>query len=857
MFPTGRGERVKSGLSSWFALWHRRYRAELIGLILAGTLASVFVYFENDLLDLLTQSLAPRQATVPAHSLPALAGEFAGWLQISLPFLALGLFVATHLASGAVEFFKNHLSGKLSIRTKDDLETEILLHLLRKDDSFFSRHSPAEMVNRLGVDLARVSERRPALMKVWWSSLLLVGNLVFFFLKDWRLALVAIVAGVAGVLWTLRITKPVVQMDQNYCVQDDRIKSRFEDLLRTAPEVQVANFYEEIRLYFRQLLQERTSTFLKFIRLNGTLRIGDTVSYLLTFASMILVVYYMRQRGISSVSLALIPVIVLRLPSLFNEASALVSLRLHFQIARASMGRLLEYETHAAETDAPLTKATAQAAAEPITLQQATYRYSSADGTQQSGVVDIGTAFVPGRWTAIVGGAGSGKSTMIKLLLGRLKPQDGRVLYGQTPSETFLDSQRAALFSIMPQSTALLNATIGENLLFGRTENGAQLSAADIDVIERAGLGRICRLKALDMIAGQSDELPAIATRISELRNGLRERIRKECEAVVLPFEQGHSDAQHWLLECLLAGRCDRPQCVDLLLNKKAARKLQTIAQTGAGATLVELGRSPLRENRRLLSIPNYHVYTQLSACALSEPLWKLRSSSVDLADKTELSPKEAASLCVVALTSSIAELACDERAEALRQLESRKVFGFAAEIEVLRQLLGDACQPFVTTEVHPHLAWRENLIFGVVDVRNNRSSRLLDKTLLSFVEEAGLNDCMTRLGMKFEIGRLGSNLSGGQGQLVALCRALLRRTPVLVLDEPTSALDPASRSTVAALLKEWKHDRIVITVSHDMDFVREADEIKLVDGGRLAASGTFQELKEGSEAFRKTLKQT
>jgi len=174
----------------------------------------------------------------------------------------------------------------------------------------------------------------------------------------------------------------------------------------------------------------------------------------------------------------------------------------------------------------------------------------------------------------------------------------------------------------------------------------------------------------------------------------------------------------------------------------------------------------------------------------------------------------------------------------------------------VLRQLLGDAWQPFVATTVHPHLTWRENLIFGVVDIRNNRTSRLLDKTLLSFVEEAGLNDCLTRMGLEFEIGRLGSNLSGGQGQLVALCRALLRRTPVLVLDEPTSALDPASRSTVAALLKEWKQDRIVITISHDMDFVREADEIKLVDAGRLSASGTFQELKDGSESFRKTLKQ-
>ena len=847
---------MNSGLSSWFALWHRRYRAQLIGLILTGTFASVFVYFENDLLDLLTQSLAPSQATAPEQGLPALAAHLAGWLRIGLPFLALGLFVVTRLASGAVDFVKSHLNGKLTIRTKDDLETEILLHLLRKEDSFFSRHSPAEMVNRLGMDLSRVSERRPALMKVLWSSMLLTGNLVFFFIKDWRLALVAIVAGVAGILWTLRITKPVAQMDENYCAQDDRIKSRFEDLLRTAPEVQVANFYEKIRLYFRQTLQERTSTFLKYIRLNGALRIGDTVSYLLAFASMILVVYYIRQHGMSSASLALIPVIVLRLPSLFHEASELVFLRLDFKLARASMDRLLEYETHAADTDAPVTTAIDPETAQTITLQQATYRYNSADGTQQGGVVDIGTTFVPGRWTAIVGGAGSGKSTLIKLLLGRMKAQNGRVLYGETPSDTFLDSQRAAMFSIMPQSTALLNTTIRENLMFGHSDkdNDAQLSAADLDVIERAGLGRICRLKALDMIAGQSGEQPAIASRIDELRNSLRERIQKECEAEVLSFEQGHSDAQHWLLECLLTGRCDRAKCVNLLLDKKAARKLQTIAQTSAGATLVELGRSPLRENRHLLSIPNYHVYAQLSSSALSEPLWKLRSSSVDLADKTNLSPKEAASLCVVALTSSFAELACDERAEALRQPESRKTF--AAEIEVLRQLLGDAWQPFVATTVHPHLTWRENLIFGVVDIRNNRTSRLLDKTLLSFVEEAGLNDCLTRMGLEFEIGRLGSNLSGGQGQLVALCRALLRRTPVLVLDEPTSALDPASRSTVAALLKEWKQDRIVITISHDMDFVREADEIKLVDAGRLSASGTFQELKDGSESFRKTLKQ-
>jgi ABC-type multidrug transport system fused ATPase/permease subunit len=195
-------------LSSWFALWHPRYRAALIGLAIAGALASALVYLENNLLDLLTRSVAEASPAARPGDASAVVARLAGWLQVGLPFLALGLFVAGRLASGFVEFWKIHLTGSLTIQTKNDLETEILLHLMRKDDAFFSRHSPAEMVNRLAVDLSRVSGRRPNLMHVWWSALLLSGNLAFFLVKDWRLAAAAAAACAAGVLWTLRAPGP-------------------------------------------------------------------------------------------------------------------------------------------------------------------------------------------------------------------------------------------------------------------------------------------------------------------------------------------------------------------------------------------------------------------------------------------------------------------------------------------------------------------------------------------------------------------------------------------------------------------------------------------------------------------------
>jgi len=117
-------------------------------------------------------------------------------------------------------------------------------------------------------------------------------------------------------------------------------------------------------------------------------------------------------------------------------------------------------------------------------------------------VIEVSSTFAPGCWTAVVGGAGSGKSTLLKLLLGRLPPQTGAVRYDATPLAQVPPSHRAALFSLMPQSIALLNTTIRQNLVFGRPQTDGTLSVDDLDVIERVGLGKVCRLKALDTIGG-------------------------------------------------------------------------------------------------------------------------------------------------------------------------------------------------------------------------------------------------------------------------------------------------------------------------------------------------------------------
>jgi ABC-type thiamine transport system ATPase subunit len=262
-----------------------------------------------------------------------------------------------------------------------------------------------------------------------------------------------------------------------------------------------------------------------------------------------------------------------------------------------------------------------------------------------------------------------------------------------------------------------------------------------------------------------------------------------------------------------------------------------------------------LSESQHLLALPGYHLYAELAPVPVDEPIWQLRAASLRSLAGEAAAPLDRAALLGVALTSTPHEGSQPELAEqTLTELSDGPT---SAEREMLEQMLSGLWRPFAADRVHPHLSWRENLVFGVPVIESSRAGRQVEQILLELLEQQDLKEPFTRLGLRCDVGRQGGNLSGGQGQLVALSRALLRRCPVAVLDEPTSALDPASRARVAELLGQWKAGRVVITVSHDPELVRHADQVRLMEGGRLVGSGTFQELLEQSESFRNIMRQS
>lgn len=135
------------------------------------------------------------------------------------------------------------------------------------------------------------------------------------------------------------------------------------------------------------------------------------------------------------------------------------------------------------------------------------------------------------------------------------------------------------------------------------------------------------------------------------------------------------------------------------------------------------------------------------------------------------------------------------------------------------------------------HASVRENLRFARPDAT--------DEEVEAAARSARVHDLIASLpdGYDSVVGERGYRFSGGEKQRMAIARTLLRNPPVLVLDEATSALDTQTEQAVQEALERLAEGRTTITIAHRLSTVRDADQIVVLDRGRIAERGTHEEL--------------
>jgi ATP-binding cassette, subfamily B, bacterial len=140
------------------------------------------------------------------------------------------------------------------------------------------------------------------------------------------------------------------------------------------------------------------------------------------------------------------------------------------------------------------------------------------------------------------------------------------------------------------------------------------------------------------------------------------------------------------------------------------------------------------------------------------------------------------------------------------------------------------------------HFSAEENIRLGNIEIEAK------DPNIFAAAKRSGAHDMITKLPHGYDtiLGKLfdtGEELSIGQWQKIALARAFLRNSQVIVLDEPTSAMDPKAEYEIFKKFRELIKNQAAVLITHRLSTVKMADRIYVMDGGQIVESGTHHEL--------------
>ncbi len=853
----GKPELTHDTLTARIAIFHPDYRGLMLALLLLGAVTAGLMYCSITLIILITQVIesAGAQMALPGtQEHHWLVLEFARRVGpgVAVVVAVLAAFVAVNLLASALRIGSQMLQSLMDIRSRNDIEQAMISNLLRKEDTFFLTHSIAEIANRLNVDTHGMIERRSMMIELFTMSMSVIAVLTVFAQQDWTYAAAALLFSTIGVFVMRMMFGEMEHLKNEQLESDDNIKATFEDYLGATAEIQVGNLFQKVVRRVVGVQERRQKAVMRAAVINARLGAVYSVNQLVALLAILGAIVYQMFVGGDPVVTGLVAAIVASVQDLYRNISEIATKVFMLKLSRVNVRRLTQYDTEV--RPAPVAALPPPGVdAGGIEVKNVKYAYSRGEQLR-GGPEGISLTLAPNSMNVIVGPAGSGKSTLAQLIMGRMQPASGRISVAGTVVTGPEAPDVSGIFSYMPQSLIVVDGSIEENIRFGIPPDHPMASTLlddrAVGWINKTTVATLARERALDMSPVEKDLAP-FSEGIAELRAKIRERVQNEARIEVMPFDPKAVVPRLTVLENLTSSAAD----MELLFRTARGREhevaMMRLLDMPESKPVIEFARNVFAQTSQMLQrCPSYDHYSGLAPFPITPMLWDFRSrlhrQGVDRSD-----PRTLQDVLFAGLTASPPEGDGTATEMLMQFINSAAGGGFT---KALADHFGSVLTPLSEDTLNANLRWRENLLFGVAKITNVKAAAEVSRIVLAEVEGRPVDAPMMRSGLRYHVGRQGKRLSGGQRQLVCLCRTFVQGNPVIIVDEPTAALDPKNRAAVNALLRDAAKDHTVIAITHDVELAKLADRVVMMKDGRLWATGGFEELVQSTPEFRQMI---
>jgi putative ABC transport system ATP-binding protein len=348
---------------------------------------------------------------------------------------------------------------------------------------------------------------------------------------------------------------------------------------------------------------------------------------------------------------------------------------------------------------------------------------------------------------------------------------------------------------------------------------------------------------------------PGIADDILRARENLRERLSgPEARDLVERFDIDRYNRNATMAENLLFGTpVGRVFDMDSLALNPYVRKV--LMDTGLSADLLKVGHKLAETMLELFSDlpPGHELFERFSFIAyddlpnVKDILSRVASLGLERIPESERNLLLGLPFKLVVTKHRLGLI--DEALEG-RILQARRQFA-----ENLPQDMRESIAFFDPLRYNSAASLQDNILFGKIATSQAGGSAQIGALMRQILDELRLRSLVLTIGLDYQVGTGGARLSVPDRQKVAIGRALLKRPSVLILDQASAVLDPAAQNRLVANVLACRKGSAVFWVLNRIDLAQRFDHVLVMEQGKLAEQGAYDELLGRDSTLRRLLK--